>query len=113
MLLVLLCFTILAELTLIRNTKSNRIHRQYIVSTDHSDKIWRGKKFKEKIYIKINSKTKSKKIHSYLIWISEGDTSTPSNHIRELLLDSSKLKDKVTVPLPKLTLGLCFPEAVS
>lgn len=36
-----------------------------------------------------------------------------ANHIRELLLDSSKLKDRVTVPLPKLTLGLCFPEVGS
>lgn len=72
----------------------------------------REKNVKKKIYIKINSKTKSKKIHTFTKY-SEGDTSTPSNHIRELLLDSSKLKDKVTVPLPKLTLGLCFPEAVS
>lgn len=31
-------------------------------------------------------------------------------HIREVLLDSSKLKDRVTVPLPKLTLGICDPE---
>lgn len=34
-------------------------------------------------------------------------------HISELLLDSSKLRDRVTVPLPKLTLGLCFPEGGS
>lgn len=34
-------------------------------------------------------------------------------HMRELLLDSSKLKDRVTVPLPKLTLGLLFPAGAS
>lgn len=34
-------------------------------------------------------------------------------HIRELLLDSSKLKERVTVPLPKLTLDICFPEVES
>ena len=28
------------------------------------------------------------------------------HHMTELLLDSSKLRDRVTVPLPKLTLGL-------
>ncbi|TNN79420.1 hypothetical protein EYF80_010234 [Liparis tanakae] len=39
--------------------------------------------------------------------------SCDADHIRELLLDSSKLRDRVTVPLPKLTLGLCFPDVAS
>lgn len=36
-----------------------------------------------------------------------------ARHIREPLLDSSKLKESMTVPLPKLTLGLCLPETES
>lgn len=36
-----------------------------------------------------------------------------SYYISELRLDSSKLKDRVTVPLPKLTLGLCFSDVGS